>query len=499
MTFRRFAAFVALLFAGFGSALGAAPTLSAAAAAAAARGGSVDVLIQPNIRADLTGLTLLRGQSARGGEAMRRLRIAAQASQRELVAWLDARGIEHRDYWLVNAVWARVPAGELAALAARADIATISLDAHVAQSLPAPQAVGAGAKALTAIEWGVAKVHAPEVWSFGDRGAGVVVAGADTGYQWNHPALINAYRGWNGVNASHAYQWHDAIHGSLTGQGNPCGYSTVAPCDDSGHGTHTMGTMVGDDGASNQVGVAPAARWIGCRNMDRGTGAPSTYVECFQWFVAPTDLVGANADPTRAPQVINNSWSCPASEGCDADGTDLIRQAVEATVAAGILVVVSAGNSGPGCGSISDPPPIFAAGFAIAATDSGDGVASFSSRGPITIDGSNRLKPDVAAPGVGVRSSYPPDGYASLSGTSMAGPHAVGVAALLVGARPDLAGDPAALRTLLQNGAVPLVQAQDCGSYPGSQIPNAVTGYGRVDALGTFRAAVGMIFYDGME
>ena len=135
------------------------------------------------------------------------------------------------------------------------------------------------------VEWNIQKVNAPDVWSMGYTGQGVVVAGADTGYQWDHPALQPHYRGWNGITATHDYNWHDAVHDAV---GGACGNDSPAPCDPNGHGTHTMGTMVGDDGAGNQVGMAPGAQWIGCRNMDSsGYGTPARYIECFEFFSRP--------------------------------------------------------------------------------------------------------------------------------------------------------------------------------------------------------------------
>ena len=128
-------------------------------------------------------------------------------------------------------------------------------------------------------------------------------------------ALKPKYRGWNGTTADHNFNWHDAIHSG----GGSCGPNTVAPCDDQGHGTHTAGTTVGDDGTGNQIGVAPGVKWIGCRNMDQGNGTPATYTECFQFMIAPTDLAGNNANPALRPHVLNNSWGCPVSEGCDID------------------------------------------------------------------------------------------------------------------------------------------------------------------------------------
>src|SRR5690606_9828155 len=170
--------------------------------------------------------------------------------------------------------------------------------------------------------------------------------------------------------------------------------------DDESHGTHTMGTMLGDDGGANQIGMAPGARWIGCRNMEQGVGTPVTYSECFQWFVAPTDLAGDNADPAMAPDVISNSWTCTPGEGC-AD-PNLLLTVVENVRAAGIVVASAAGNSGPSCSTISQPPGIYDAAFTVGASTLDDAIAGFSSRGPVMVDGSNRLKPDVTAPGVSV-------------------------------------------------------------------------------------------------
>ena len=190
------------------------------------------------------------------------------------------------------------------------------------------------------IEWNIQKVHAPEVWAHGFTGQGAVIGGQDTGYQWNHPALVNHYRGNSGIIVNHNYNWHDAIHSG----GGSCGFNLPVPCDDYGHGTHTMGTMVGDDGLGNQIGMAPGARWIGCRNMNVGVGTPATYSECYQWFIAPTDLNNLNPRPDLAPDVINNSWGCPPSEGCT--DPNVLLTVVNSVRAAGILTAHSAGNSG---------------------------------------------------------------------------------------------------------------------------------------------------------
>jgi subtilisin family serine protease len=347
----------------------------------------------------------------------------------------------------------------------------------VRADLPAPPAGTESLEGAAGIEWNIVKVNADQVWSLGYTGEGAVVGGQDTGYQWNHAALINSYRGWNGVSASHDHNWHDAIHSG----GGVCGPNAAAPCDDNGHGTHTMGTMVGDDGGINRIGMAPGARWIGCRNMNQGVGTPATYTECFQWFVAPTDLAGANPDPSLAPDVINNSWTCPTSEGCSPLA---LQTVVENTVAAGIVVVASAGNSGSACSTVTEPPAIYAAALSVGATNASDGIATFSSRGPVNVDGSGRLKPDVSAPGASVRSCYVGDGYTTLSGTSMAGPHVAGLVALLLGARPDLRGQVGEIRSLVELTSIPRTSAQSCGSVSGLDVPNNTFGHGRIDALG---------------
>ena len=139
--------------------------------------------------------------------------------------------------------------------------------------------------------------------------------------------------------------------------------------------------------------------------MDENVGRPETYTECFQWFIAPTDLAGNNADPTKRPHVMNNSWGCPASELC---APDSLQQIVENTQAAGIFVVVSAGNAGSGCSTVQDPPAIYEASYSVGAMNTGAmSIASFSSRGPVTVDGPGRIKPDIAAPGNPNRSSVP--------------------------------------------------------------------------------------------
>jgi subtilisin family serine protease len=450
-------------------------------------GQSASVVIFLADQADLSAAYEMKDQDARGWFVYRTLTEHAARTQADLQAFLKARGVSFQSYWAANMLIATADLALIETIAARTDVAHIDSN-RPARWIEDPVVANFDAAAPDSpetVEWGVQNVNAPSVWAQGFTGQGIVIGDQDTGVRWTHAALKNHYRGWNGSTANHNYNWHDAIHSG----GGSCGANTTAPCDDSGHGTHTTGTTSGDDNGTNQIGVAPGAKWIGCRNMDQGNGAPATYTECFQFMIAPTDLNGQNPNPSLRPHILTNSWTCPASEGCTTRAE--LETIVNNTQAAGIFVDVAAGNSGPACSTVEDPPSIYKASFSVGAIDINNTLASFSSRGPSTFYSPNLLKPNISAPGVNVRSAYNSSDttYTNLSGTSMATPHVAGVVALLWSARPELVRDIATTKTILQNTANPnvtLSQAQTCGGIASSQIPNNSFGYGHVDALAAF-------------
>ena len=463
------------------------------------RGGTADVLVLFGPSPDLAPARRERDKVRRARWVYDALRDAARRAQAPLIERLDRDGVPHQRFWIVNAVRTRLDAPSLAAVRRMAGVTQIVANRphHGLAALPPgeePEEPPPPPQYITnAIEWGVNRVEGPWAWGQGYRGQGVVVAGQDTGYDWDHPALTNTYRGYNPVTGlvSHNFNWHDSIHGDIgTPNGNGCGYNSPVPCDDHNHGTHTMGTMVGNDlspndpnwpaGAPNAVGLAPGAKWIGCRNMDNGDGIPSTYIECFEWFVAPYPIGGnpmTDGDPTKAPDVINNSWGCPSSEGCT--GPE-IEPALNAADAAGILVVVSAGNAGSACSTINDAPAMYPRSLSVGATNSGDNLAGFSSRGPVTYLGQTLAKPEISAPGVSVRSSIVGTGYATFQGTSMAGPHVAGAAALLMSADPALRGQTDLLKAILTRTSDVRLN-NSCGGAPGGR-PNHLYGWGIVNA-----------------
>jgi subtilisin family serine protease len=445
--------------------------------------------------ADLSQAATITDREERLRAVRQALIETAERSQAGVRAELNARGVPYRPYYVMNMIRVDGHRWLMGRFEDQPGVAAVILNPNVREypsRMPLPYG---GGSATGGVQPNLAAIHADAAWEMGVTGEGIVVGGQDTGYDWTHPALKPHYRGWNGEQASHDYNWLDAWD------------DTAVPFDDDSHGTHTMGTVLGDDGGQNRVGVAPGARWIGCRNMRRGLGNPGAYAECMEFFLAPYPIGGdsfADGDVTMAPHLTNNSWGCPEFEGCY---DETLEPAVEALRAAGIMMVVSAGNEGPNCNTVGSPPANYDASFSVAATNNQGNVVGFSSRGPV----GGMVKPDVSAPGDWVRSSVPGGEYGYAGGTSMAGPHVAGLVALLWSADEALVGDIDATEALICETAVPKPVSQACtvedevpegvlGSLMRNPIcacggvtgvPNNVYGCGFIDAGAAVETALG--------
>jgi subtilisin family serine protease len=456
-------------------------------------------------QANLSGAEQIKDLAVRRAFVRLQLLKTANQSQAPVRQALEAAGLPYRPFYLINMIRVEGHHRRMPEFAHLPGVAKVMLNPNV-RPYPLSAEIGYGDTPPEGqgIEWNLSQVQADQVWQMGYSGQGVVVAGQDTGYDWQHPALQGAYRGVDAVGqVDHNHNWRDAWDNSL------------APFDDGQHGTHTMGTILGDDDQGNQIGMAPQARWLGCRNMRRGLGNPASYTDCMEFFLAPYPLNGdpfTQGDVTKAPQVVNNSWGCPDIEGCD---DTVLQPALDALRAAGIMMVVSAGNEGPACSTVMEPPARYDSAFSVGATDKEGLITSFSSRGPVAeAAGTGQaplLKPDIAAPGANIRSSIPGGNYGTADGTSMAGPHVAGLVALVWSANPQLIGQLEATEAIIRQSAIPneasaacslatngsalsefegLENSTACACGGISGTPNNVYGWGEINALAALQLAL---------
>ncbi|MGK5742996.1 S8 family serine peptidase [Micromonospora sp. URMC 103] len=413
-------------------------------------------------RADLTAASSVKDWDQRGAAVVEALRKTAERSQADVVARLRAAGVEFHTFYASNTVY--VPQGTLdlaETLADESEVTTIQVD-HT-YTLPEPLKAQEVAD-VDSVEWGVHAIGADRVWAdYHTRGEGIVVASIDSGVQYDHPALVKSYRGNMGeAGFSHDYNWYDPSQ--------VCGSPSLAPCDNNEHGTHTMGTMVGDGGPGNRIGVAPGARWIAAKGCEERGCSDFALLSSAQWMLAPTDLSGQHPRPDLRPDIVNNSWGTDNGPTSDPWFSDVVA----AWRASGIFPMFANGNAGQSGCDTSGTPGDYETTYSAGAFDVDGRIGYFSSRGP----GANGVtKPNIAAPGVDVRSSIPGSGYGALSGTSMATPHVSGAIALLWSAAPNLVGDIPATTALLDQVAVD-VNDTSCGGTPAN---NNVWGQGKLD------------------
>lgn len=423
-------------------------------------------------QADLSAAPQIADRLERTGFVFDTLTAHADRTQGGLRATFDQLGIPYQPYYLVNAIEIEGGALHRLWLMSRPEVDRVLVSPRLRPLPEQPESATGTDEAPTEPQWNLTLIGADRVWEeFGVTGEGIVVGESDSGVQADHPELADSYRG---RASGHDYNWLDPW------------YHTTEPYDSGGHGTHTLGSVLG-----NSTGVAPGAEWFACSNLGRNLANPALYLDCMQFMLAPFPLGGdsfADGDPARAAHVLNNSWGCPWQEGCDATS---LQPAVAALRAAGIFVVASAGNEGSGgCSTVNDPIALYDEAFSVGAVDSSRALTEFSSRGPVAADGSGRTKPDIVAPGASVLSAFPNNSYATNDGTSMAGPHVAGVVALIWSANPALIGDIEATEQILIESAQPARVPDNALSCGDDSLPNNLVGYGLVDAYEAVKMAL---------
>lgn len=454
--------------------------------------GSNGYLIYLRDRPDLSAATYMSWQD-RGRFVVQALKETARRSQAPVRQVLDSQGVAYRAFWIDNVIAVEsssrqvldqlVSLGEIEALRTRKTPILYEPEQREAET---PHRLGVSGL-LETPEANISHIGADQVWAWGVRGEGIVVANIDTGVRYSHEALVDHYRGnLGGGSFDHNHNWWDPALGG----------SDPVPNDSNGHGSHTMGIMVGSDGEDNQVGVAPGAMWIACQAFE---GADDELLECAEFMAAPWDLSGANPSPDLRPHVVNNSWG-----DCLDYADHWFDGAIDSWHALGIYPVFSNGNASncgytypPGCNTLGNPAR---AGHVTAVGSSGKAnglYATHATWGPtddldtVNPQGYATLKPQVVAPGVSIRSAFGSSDatYGQMTGTSMSAPHVSGLVALMWSAAPCLIGDYATTETLIQETARPIAYDSACGGEGPGNVPNQATGWGEIDAPAAVRAA----------
>jgi len=430
------------------------------------------VFVVMNDQADLSIIDPSLSIDDKRAEVYSTLVQEAETSQKDIRAQLNAWHISYTPYYLVNGLEVKANAYYRMQLRNRSDVARI-LESPQLRPLPEPAQLDNSdpVEAPSEPSWNLSMIGVDKVRSeLGITGKGVLIGQADSGVDGRHVELASSYRG---VDGTDDYNWLDPWN------------STPFPVDAGGHGTATLALITGKN-----IGIAPDAQWIGCVNLARNLGNPAVYLNCMQFLLAPYPQDGdslKDGDPAKGAMIINNSWGCPVAEGCDSATYESAAAALEK---AGIFLSVAAGNNGYyGCSTVSDPLAIYSEVFTAGSINEQGELSAFSSLGPVIVDGSGRVKPNLLAPGEQVVSAFPNNTYTRADGTSFSAPHVSGVVALMWSANPNLIGNVELTQQILEETAKPYTGTMpDC--VTDTSTPNDAAGYGILDAYAAVKAAL---------
>lgn len=368
-----------------------------------------------------------------------------------------------RSFWVANTIAIRCDEATAQLIGIWPEVEAVLADDIIA-TLPFSRPIEDGRNPLDdGASQALIDIRAPEAWSLGLTGVGVLVGNFDSGVNANHPGLAPRWRGNSGYPAGQC--WFDLVE--------PI---TSTPGDNDGHGSLTMGLQCGMI-PGDTVGVAWNAQFIAAAVAEGGLTIMNA-LAAFEWVIDPD---GNPATFEDMPRVLSNSWGSSGGQDICAS---VLYPALDLCQAAGMAIVWSAGNEGPAASTMRSPAvradsPV--SGFSVGGWDTvTDSVWISSSRGPTpcTTDSILRIKPEIVAPSRDVRSTYLGSAFASSSGTSFSAPLSAGVLALMIEANPLL--PPDSLLELLMLTTVDIAE-------PG--LDNN-SGYGRIDALFACRAAL---------
>ena len=423
-------------------------------------------------QADLSKATQIEDLAARKKAVYETLVSEADSSQADLRAQLTKWKLKYTPYYLVNGIETDSISLYSMEILKRSDVDRI-LDNPQLRPLPkqAEPQNSDPANRPSEMSWNLKMIGIDKVRDdLGITGKGIIIGQTDSGADGYHSEVKSSYRGSTGGDD---YNWLDPWNG------------TIYPTDSEGHGTATLALITGKN-----IGIAPDAQWIGCVNLARNLGNPAVYLNCMQFMLAPYPQNGnafTDGDTTQGAMIVNNSWGCPQVEGCDAG---IFQSAVDAMETAGIFMAVAAGNTGQyGCSTVTDPPAIYQDVFTAGSINQAGNISDFSSLGPVAVDGSGRVKPDILAPGENIVSAFPGNAYMQADGTSFSAPHVSGVVALMWSANPKLIGNVELTRRILEETATPYT-----GTMPAcissTAVPNDAAGYGVLNAYAAVKAAM---------